>query len=166
MMDKPTTKELARFFDKVQVTKHCWLWTGKASKGKYGQFYFRGRAVLVHRFSYELFVGPIKPGFCILHTRECGNPTCVNPHHLYMGTHADNMRDMVLWGNQCRGEDHPFVKLSEEDVLAIREIHKDKRNKQKDTATLFGISAPHVSYIVSGKKRKQLTPAGKSALEN
>lgn len=96
-MDKPTAKEFARFLDKVQITNSCWLWIASLSNG-YGRSGFRGKAMGAHRLFYELFVGPIEMGKYILHRKECGNRSCVNPHHLYMGTQKDNMRDMRLWG--------------------------------------------------------------------
>lgn len=97
-MGHPATAVVARFFDKVQITKSCWLWIGAKHEG-YGAFYFRGKTFRAHRFSYELFVGPIEQGKMVLHRRECDNPSCVNPNHLYMGTQVDNTRDMMMWGN-------------------------------------------------------------------
>ncbi len=121
MMRKPTTAEVARFFDKVQITKHCWLWIGAITLG-YGQLDFNGKTAKAHRFSYELFVGPIETGKMILHKRECGNRNCVNPHHLYMGTHADNMRDMVLWGKSAKNRVNRISNVQE-----LQELADDQR---------------------------------------
>ncbi len=155
-MDRPTTKEVARFFDKVQITKHCWLWEAQISDKGYGQFKFHGSGIPAHRFSYQLFVGPIEPGKMILHRRECGNRSCVNPNHLYMGTNADNVRDRELWGNPGIGEKHGRAKLSESNVLAVRRIHKDKRCGYAETAESFGVTPALIGSIVRGRLWRHL----------
>ena len=117
MMRKPTTKEVARFFDKVQITSHCWLWMATTFNG-YGLLGFNGKTVRAHRFSYELFVALIEPGKMILHRRECGNRNCINPHHLYMGTHADNMRDKEIWGKSAENRVNRISNVKELEDLA------------------------------------------------
>jgi transcriptional regulator with XRE-family HTH domain len=72
----------------------CWVWTGPANEKRGG--YGRWRRALAHRHSWELANGPIPDGLWILH--HCDNPPCVNPAHLYAGTHLDNMRDMAERG--------------------------------------------------------------------
>lgn len=166
-MDRPTTKEIARFFDKVRITKHCWLWIASLDRCGYGRFSFRGGKLSSSHFSYELFVGSIELGKHILHRKECSSRACVNPNHLYLGTNADNVRDRTLWGNQQRGETHPSVKLSKKDVLEIRRIHKGEKRwmrpgRYKNTANLFGVSVVTISRIVSGKAWKHLPLGGAS----
>jgi hypothetical protein len=73
----------------------CWVWQRCASSG-YGQY--RGRRV--HRYSYELANGPILDGLHVCHA--CDNKLCVNPSHLWLGTHQDNMRDAVEKGIMLR----------------------------------------------------------------
>ncbi len=155
-MDSPMTKEVARFFDKVNITRHCWLWSAAKYRNGYGAFSFCGGNIKAHRFSYELFVGPIEMGKLILHRRECGNRNCVNPNHLYMGTHRDNMRDMCIWGNIALGERSGNSKLSKSDVINIRKYHKDKAYKTKDIAEMFDISQMQVGRIVRGLSWKHI----------
>lgn len=69
-----------RFWAKVDKTGECWLWTASLTSHGYGQFYFDGRPVAAHRFSYELFSLPIPAGMDVDHT--CRIRACVNPFHL------------------------------------------------------------------------------------
>lgn len=66
----------------------CWLWTARASVGRYGQFAIDGRMVLAHRFSFEM-TGSIPEGFEIDHL--CRVPRCVNPDHLEPVSHEENV---------------------------------------------------------------------------
>lgn len=81
-----------RFWGAIEKTDSCWLWeAGKGSDG-YGQFEVNGKKVKVHRYSYEIHKGEIPEGIDVLHT--CDVRPCVNPDHLWLGTDADNNRDM------------------------------------------------------------------------
>ncbi len=72
----------------------CWIWT--ASGDRYGTVYFDGRNRRAHRVVYGILVGQVPEGMELLHRCDVG--LCVNPHHLFIGTHADNMADMVRKG--------------------------------------------------------------------
>src|SRR5690606_8870409 len=92
----------------------CWLWVG-ALTGNYGQLKYKGRHggnILAHRASYEIYKGPFNKGLDVLH--KCDNPSCVNPDHLFLGDHSDNMLDMStkIRANP-RGRK---LKLTEEDL--------------------------------------------------
>ncbi len=82
-----------KFLSKIKKTKTgCWEWTGTRSPYGYGSFAEKGKTFRAHRFSYELFKGPItKPEIC----HKCDNPPCVNPEHLFQGTRSENQRDSV-----------------------------------------------------------------------
>ena len=74
------------------VTSGCWEWIGGRDAQGYGVAGHHGRA---HRLSYEANIGPVGD-MQVLH--RCDNPCCVNPLHLFLGNHTDNMRDKKLKG--------------------------------------------------------------------
>ena len=69
----------------------CWLWLGAVDAAGYGDFWFGGTNVGAHRVAWTLFMGEIPAGRFVCH--HCDRPPCVNPAHLFVGTHGDNMRD-------------------------------------------------------------------------
>ena len=83
------------FTRRLRVDGDCLVWTGNidrgANKHKYGKLWFYGRCRRAHQVAWEVFHGPVPKGFDVLHA--CDNPPCVNPKHLFLGTHFDNMRD-------------------------------------------------------------------------
>ena len=91
---------IERFKEKIAPSDKngCQNWIGCLSDGRYGAFIIGSRIngtrkrCNAHRLSYELFVGKIPEGMCILH--KCDNVKCVNPKHLFLGTQKDNMKDM------------------------------------------------------------------------
>lgn len=84
-------KELARFEKFIEKSHNCWIWTSAKNEHGYGQFWFRGKPRPAHHIACEQYKGS-RAGLMVLH--HCDNPSCVNPAHLYLGTNADNMRDM------------------------------------------------------------------------
>jgi len=108
MRSKKTVLE--RFNEKVFVpfgspVDNCHIWmAAKKKKEGYGKLNngIDTNWILAHRVSYELFVGPIPAGLHVLHA--CDTPACVNPAHLFLGTQADNMRDMKAKGRSKAGQ--------------------------------------------------------------
>jgi hypothetical protein len=85
-----------KFESHIVKTDSCWIWNGPLFKSGYGRISNREKKLRAHRVSYEFYVGPIPDGLNVLH--RCDNPLCVNPDHLFVGTHLDNMKDMEAKG--------------------------------------------------------------------
>lgn len=95
---QPRKLPRVRFFEKIERKPNgCWEWLGARKPTGYGVFSRTDRsAVRAHRWAYEEFVGPIPAGMSVCH--RCDNPPCVNPDHLWLGTQADNVHDMIKKG--------------------------------------------------------------------
>jgi hypothetical protein len=141
-----TDKDWERFFVKIKKTKSCWIWTACRFADGYGMFQWK-RTQHAHRLMWMRENGPIPKGMHICHT--CDNPPCVNPKHLFLGTPGDNVRDMVRKGRSPdrRGERHPNAKLSNKDVVEIREA----RGTFKSIGKRYGVTRQMIALI---KKRK------------
>lgn len=147
-----------RFMLKVKKTDSCWLWTANKNKIGYGYFWMKvaNRQLLAHRVSYELFVGSIPCGLLVCH--KCDNPSCVNPNHLFIGTHLDNMNDMFNKNRQstCKsraGIQNGRARLSEDDVIQIRII---KNLKNIEIAAKFGVSPVTIEQIKNRRLWKHI----------
>jgi hypothetical protein len=139
MKTGPKPRPLRERFEALFVRdpNECWRWIGKVRV--YGMMTVNRVSVGAHRVSWELHRGPIPAGLRVLH--RCDSPTCVNPEHLFLGTNADNMIDMILKG---RGKK---AKLTADDVRAIR---ADPRGCKK-LARVYGVHPTQIIRIRSGE---------------
>lgn len=121
----------SRLLAKVEADPNggCWLWAGLTGADGYGSIGIGQKTLQAHRVSYEAFCGPVGSAW-VLH--RCDVRPCINPDHLFLGTHADNMADMVRKGRKrgqggAKGEASPSARLTEADVRAIRASTESSR---------------------------------------
>jgi hypothetical protein len=133
-------------------TESCWRWRGFVGDKGYGAMWHREdkRLTRAHRIAYELTHGRFDPSADVRH--KCDNPICVNPSHLELGSHADNMGDMVKRGRSCRGEQKPDAKLTEADVRAIRERFAAGGITKQALAEQYGVCADTVRDVITRTK--------------
>jgi len=91
-----------RLFYYMKKTEDCWIWIGGVNRYGYGKVMKGNMTTVASRLSYTVFKGDIKEGMFVCHT--CDTPSCINPDHLWLGTHQDNMDDMVRKNRQYRSK--------------------------------------------------------------
>ena len=133
---------IARFWSKVDKSDDCWLWTSTISSDGYGRFWHAGRSHEAHRFIYESVHGPISKGLSVCHS--CDNRRCVNLAHLWLGTPAQNVADMVAKGRQGGS----IKKLNSDAIVQIRLLYATGGYLQSEIAQIFNVSAHTISEIV------------------
>ena len=150
-----TTEE--RFWSKVNKDgpNGCWLWTAGMSKRGYGRLTIGRSGVdrhieYAHRFAWKLTNGPIPDSMCLCHV--CDTPLCVNPAHLFVGTQADNMRDMDRKGRRgsagALGTGNHQAKFTEDEVRQIR-VLLTSGTPQRQIASKFGVHQTSISRIAT-----------------
>ena len=164
-------EKIERFWSFVRRSENdeCWIWNGRKDKNGYGVFIFEGKSYRTHRLAWILTTGgELPPALKVLH--KCDNPSCINPKHLYPGTNADNMRDMVLRGrslkgklnpshlhpeNMPRGEQNTRSKLTEAKVRQIRKLAA-KGVSNSVIGRQFGIWPNNVRFIINRQTWKHV----------
>ena len=126
----------------------CWYWMGGSNRAGYGLVRHEGKHTLAHRASYMIHKGPVPNDLFVCHS--CDEPSCVNPDHLWLGTHRDNHQDMMNKGRHGYrphlGEANGRSRLTEEQVREIR-ARREAGEKLLSIATDYGLSDARVSEI-------------------
>lgn len=137
----------ARLWSKVDVgyEDECWEWKGYRNELGYGQIKMDGTPKAAHRVVVMAMGVSLTSDDVIMHT--CDNPSCCNPKHLVVGTHALNVADRVAKRRSARGSANGRSLLTEEQV---RQIKKDDR-RLVDVAKDYGVSVSAISLIRRGK---------------
>jgi len=127
----------ARFLTKVnKIDGGCWEWTGKCDKDGYGRICVDYKTTRTHRVAYELWKGEIPDGLFVLHS--CDNPKCVNPIHLRVGSHEDNMNDRLVRHKYNK-------KLTEQQIHEIRAIAD---MSHRTIAKMYNVSHNMIGAII------------------
>ena len=142
----------------VDLVNGCWNWLLTKDKDGYGRLTHirHGEEGRAHRIFWEKYRGEIPQGVCVLH--KCDNRLCVNPSHLFLGTHEDNVRDRVLKGRSANqnGEKNHQAKLTMSVVLKIIKLYAAGRYNQYQLAEMFKVRQNQISRIVNGLRWKVL----------
>ena len=152
-------KNIERFWAKVDICNEdeCWNWKAYKDKGGYGTYRMNDKMFLSHRVTWTLFNNnDIRDNLHVLH--KCDNPACCNPKHLFVGTHADNMRDCEEKGRNYipKGVKNGNAKLTREQVLAIRSRYVPHVVSTRMLADEFGVNRVTISYIINRKTWKHI----------
>jgi hypothetical protein len=129
----------------------CWVWTASKTRNGYGSFGARaGGERIAHRWSYHAAYGPIPAGVYVLH--RCDVRACVNPGHLFLGTHDDNMRDMDAKGRRALGERASGAKLTNAQALEILSRYARGGVSQRALAREYGVHCNTIGQLVRGRR--------------
>lgn len=135
----------------------CWEWLGYCDPDGYGKWSWLHKGYRAHRIMWELKNGCLAGSRKVCHT--CDNPPCVNPKHLFCGTHKENMEDMVRKGRQAAGVRNGSCKLVPEQVLEIRtRLNANSKLHRGRLAKEYGVDRRQIYKIDKRHHWKGIEP--------
>lgn len=137
----------------INLSTNCREWTGCKIPSGYGTYRFHSETHYVHRLAYEVFIGKIPKKMHILHS--CHNRACIEPQHLRVGSHQENLKERDDAGRQARGERGGMSKLKDKDVIAIRRLFIDNISNC-EIGRKFGVRDVTIRDIRIGKTWKHV----------
>lgn len=161
LIDEITKEVIDKFNSKLIIPSDqhaCWDWSGNKDTNGYGRLYRdpRQSPFYAHRLSYQIYRGAIPSGMEVCHS--CDNPSCTNPHHLFLGTHKDNVHDMIKKGRArgkgLSGEANPSAILTWEKVNKIRAEYSGRYKggmTLKKLAEKYDVHFSTIGLIIQGK---------------
>ena len=148
-----TMDQIMRFWDKIEKTDSCWLWTGCKQDG-YGRQTIADKQYIATRISYWMHFHKDPGELDVCH--ECNNRSCVNPKHLYLGTRSENQKQCIDDGRRNQhGSNNSKSKLRESDIPKILELENALTLKQ--IGDLFGVSDSCIDFVFNGTTWSHLT---------
>lgn len=150
-------KRMVKYTNKTEINE-CWEWQSTCNKRNYAMLSIGGRSGLyarASRIAYYLNFGPFNEDLLVCHS--CDNPKCVNPNHLFLGTHKDNTNDMYRKGRESLpptfyGENHSRSTLKEQEVIEIY----NSSCEAKILASTYNVSKKTIYEIWKGTTWKHL----------
>jgi hypothetical protein len=156
--DRSCTRETRMW---AQIDKNgpngCWIWTGMVNSWGYGAMNLGNgrRMAAVHRVIYQRHIGKELPAsaFCL---HRCDTPRCVNPEHIFLGDHAENMADMVRKDRHTRGARNHTARLTDAQVIEIRRSYSGAWGEITRLAEVYGVSEAAMRAVIRGASWKHL----------
>lgn len=160
MISEITPDLIQRVFARTQVNGDCWEWTG-ATRAGYGAIKINGVVVSCHRLVHEMFLGEIPDGRLVIHS--CDNRLCINPCHLDIGCHSENLHDAYDRDRRDAtvGGRHGRAVLTDDIVGTIFRLRSENGWGKRRIATHLGLNPSTVGSVIRGLAWKHLnTSAG------
>lgn len=126
----------------------CFICSSHKKDKGYARIRKYGKQIPISRYMYEECFGFIPKGMVIRH--KCDNPSCINPEHLELGTHQDNMNDMVKRNRSQKGKDRTIAKLKEDDIKRIKKEYS-KGKSSRELAKIFNVDKSSIMNIINKK---------------